>query len=514
MRRIVVERSAHLDSVSLMRISRKVSEMEGIKYAMAAMATDTNLLLVKEAGFAPAEVKGISANDLMIAIDAVDEATLEAALSLVTKEIKGGTGIKPEEVHAPSDLGRMLREYENINLVFISVPGRYAAREAHEAIMAGRHVMIFSDNVSIEDERRLKALASDRGLLLMGPDCGTAIINGVGLGFANKVPRGNVGIVAASGTGAQNVSSLLARWYGQGISQLIGTGGRDVSREIGGIMMKMGLRALIDDAETKVIALISKLPDKKVADEIIGIAEQGTKPCVVYFAGCPESHRAGNLIFTKTLAETALEAACAVGGEAARHVEPVEDGIRKKIRTLRSMLPGSRKFLRGVFSGGTLAQEALFLLGPSLRKIHTNMNMEGFPTLGDPAKSIGHTIVDLGDDVFTRGRAHPMIDQSYRLRRIAKEVIDPQTGVILLDVVLGFGCNEAPGVEIARALIEAYGNTKERTMRPVVIASICGTYEDPQGYVIQKDALESAGAHVTEYNERACMLALEALKVR
>lgn len=509
MKHIAIERSTYLDSVTLMRISKKAGELAGIRNAMAAMATDTNLALLAEIGFDRSTVRGANPSDLIIAIDAEHESALQTALGLVRDELKGGVSQPAPGRGVPRSLERAVRDYPEINLVLISVPGQFAAYEARSALSHDKHVMIFSDNVSLEDERDLKALASRRGLLLMGPDCGTAIISGVGLGFANSVPRGSVGMVAASGTGAQEVSSILAR-SGIGISQLVGTGGRDVSEAIGGTMMLMGLGALVEDDETDVIVIVSKLPDPEVAAKILRVAKEGKKPCVIHFAGYSASGTDSNLGFARTLAETAVQSALAAG-TSIRISESAAERLREDIRERKCGQPHSRRFLRGLFSGGTLAQEAAFLLGPVLGKIHTNLGLPGMPMLDDPAASAGHTIVDLGDDVFTRGRAHPMLDQSYRLTRLVKEASDPETAVVLLDVVLGYGCSDDPAGEIAETLKKVSGAEGSGAGEPVVIASICGTHGDPQDYGRQREALESAGVIVAETNAGACDLAREAL---
>jgi succinyl-CoA synthetase alpha subunit len=492
-----------------MRISKAASEAAGIKSAVVAMGTDTNLALLKEVGFDTGALGEVTPGDLVIALDAADENALEQTLDFVRRELRGGVSGPSRDVEASLRLDEALSRHPEINLFLISVPGRYAAQEAETALRAGKHVMIFSDNVSVADEKRLKAYAVERGLLLMGPDCGTAIINGIGLGFANSVPSGNVGIVAASGTGAQEVSSILAR-HGLGISQLIGTGGRDVSGEVGGSMLILGLEALLSDEATEVVVIISKLPDKEVADRVIGIARQAGKRCVVYFAGSRDFEARGNVVFARTLAETASAAAEAIGK--GWEVNESAEALKRRVSELSERLPRSRRFMRGLFTGGTLAQEAIFLLGPSLRPIHTNLGVPGFPALEDPATTIGHTIVDLGDDTFTRGRAHPMIDQSYRLTRLAREIQDPETAVILLDVVLGYGCNSDPAGEIAAAAVDLLDAKHIRKDCPIMIASICGTQGDPQNYDRQCSALEGAGVVVAETNVEACELALEAVK--
>jgi succinyl-CoA synthetase alpha subunit len=374
--------------------------------------------------------------------------------------------------------------------------------------------MIFSDNVTIEDEKRLKAMGEAEGLLVMGPDCGTAMINGAGLGFANAVPRGPVGIVSASGTGAQEVSSILAR-IGTGVSHIIGTGGRDVSDHIGGAMTKAGLQTLIAHDNTRVIVVISKAPSAAVAKEILATAEAGGKPCVVYFAGSADRASRGCVSFARTLTDAALEAAKAAG-VARPSVMSASDGGAERLARCASRIPSGRKYVRGLYSGGTLAQEAVFVFGGRLSPIATNMKLPGTVLLGDPSTTKGHTIVDLGDDAFTRGRPHPMIDQAYRLVRLERELSDPETAVILLDVVLGYGCNPDPAREIAGALTrfrQAAGRGEEAAL-PVVIASVCGTAADPQNYDGQKLQLQSAGVEVAPTNALAAAWALDLLERR
>jgi FdrA protein len=299
------------------------------------------------------------------------------------------------------------------------------------------------------------------------------------------------------------VASIIGR-LGFGVSHIIGTGGRDVSREVGAVTLKMGLEALARDDTTKVIVVISKAPDPQVGEEVLGVAARLGKPCIVGFAGRKEGGEDGNVIFSTTLTETALRAAGALSGKS-QDISLAPK--RVDLEGLRGRLASPRRYLRGLYSGGTLAQEALFLLSPSLGEIRSNLHIEDMPGLSDPSVSEGHTIVDLGNDAFTRGRAHPMIDQAQRLARLEREALDPETAVVLLDVVLGYGCNSDPGGEIAAALGEiAEGRVPGETM-PVIVASVCGTQSDPQGYDRQKRALEAAGVIVTPTNAYACMLA-------
>ncbi|HVP57841.1 MAG TPA: acyl-CoA synthetase FdrA [bacterium] len=514
MKQVQLRKATYLDSISLMRLSKELSELPGIRTALVAMATDTNMLLLKESGFDAAELGAVSPDDMVIAIEATGGAALEAAQAKARAALEGGPrapGGGSREARAAAAPPSAIDAHPEINLVLISTPGRYAAREAWRALKAGKHVMVFSDNVTLEDERQLKSLARERGLLLMGPDCGTAIIGGIGLGFANDVPRGRIGIVAASGTGAQEVSSILAR-LGLGVSHIIGTGGRDVSDAIGGVMTVMGLEALIEDASTEVLVIVSKLPSEPVAKRILETARRAGKPCVVYFAGHSAGAGDARLTSAATLTEAAREAVRLATGKAPVIGAPPDPPARKRLAKLAAALPKERRYLRGLFSGGTLAQEAVSLLAGELKPMHTNMKLPGTVMLDDPGVSREHSIVDLGDDAFTRGRAHPMIDQAYRLTRLAKEAADPKTAVIFLDVVLGYGCNADPAGEIAGAVTALKNHAKGAL--PLFVASVCGTAGDPQNYDVQRRKLEDVGVFVGETNALACELVREVLGKR
>src|SRR4030095_10708603 len=141
-----------------------------------------------------------------------------------------------------SSIALGLERAEDADIALISVPGDYAAAEALKALAQGLNVMLFFDNVAIADERAIKLYARARTLLVMGPDCGTAIVNGVPLGFANVVRRGDIGLVAASGTGLQEVTCRIHN-LGGGISQAIGTGGRDLKDAGGGMPVLQGAAA-------------------------------------------------------------------------------------------------------------------------------------------------------------------------------------------------------------------------------------------------------------------------------
>jgi succinyl-CoA synthetase alpha subunit len=482
------------DSVSLMQLSAALGKLPGIEQASAVMATPGNLEFLRQAGLVDRDVAP-RPNDLLVAVrgrsTAQLEAALQAALAALDKEPERNVGTASAEAPLRS-LQMALARSPAANLALISVPGDYAAAEAMKALRLGLHVMLFSDNVALADEVALKRYAAGRGLLVMGPDCGTAIVDGVPLGFANAVRRGAVGVVGASGTGTQQVTSLVHR-RGGGISQAIGTGGHDLGKDVGGITMLQGLGLLARDPDTRVIVLISKPPSPAIAREVIAAARKAGKPVVINFIGSTEDPSAGNLHVSRTLDDAASAAvALAKGRRPGRTAAAVTKVPKLKFKK-------GQRYIRGLFSGGTFCYEASALLGD----VWSNTPVDPKRAIEDPWKSREHTLIDLGDDVFTRGRPHPMIDLRLRNERMLEEAADPQVAVILLDVVLGYGSHPDPAAEIVPVLMKI----KKKTHPPAIVASVCGTDEDPQGLERQEAALRGAGVLLTESNAAAARLA-------
>jgi succinyl-CoA synthetase alpha subunit len=482
------------DSVSLMQLSAALGKLPGVEQASAVMATPANLEFLRQAGLADGDIAP-RPNDLLVAVrgksNAQLEAALVAALDSLNKEPAQSAGGGPAEAPARS-LQMALARAPAANLALISVPGDYAAAEAMKALNLGLHVMLFSDNVALADEVALKRHAKERGLLVMGPDCGTAIIDGVPLGFANAVRRGAVGVVGASGTGTQQVTSLVHR-RGAGISHAIGTGGHDLHKDVGGITMLHGLELLARDADTKAIVLISKPPSPAIARDVIAAARKAGKPVVINFIGSTEDPSGGNLHVSRTLDEAASAAVALSKGRKPSRISA------SSVKFPRLKFKARQRYIRGLFSGGTFCYEASAILGD----VWSNAPVDAKRTLEDPWKSREHTLVDLGDDVFTRGRPHPMIDLRLRNDRIVEEAADAAVAVILLDVVLGYGSHPDPAGEIVPVLKKI----KKKSGSPMIVASVCGTDEDPQGLERQEAALREAGVLLTESNASAARLA-------
>ncbi|PPR55553.1 MAG: hypothetical protein CFH07_02156 [Alphaproteobacteria bacterium MarineAlpha3_Bin6] len=497
--------NTYRDSVALMQVSAKINELTGITQASLIMATATNLELLQEAGLIET-VPEAGNNDLLLALEGENESALqEAVVTAESKLHEMASGIIEREIRKEPlrSIEMALDAFPDANLALISCPGEYATAEALKALNLGLDVMLFSDNISEEDEIFLKKNAETEGLLMMGPDCGTAIVNGVPLGFANNVKKGSIGIVAASGTGLQQVSCLIDRWGG-GISQAIGTGGRDLSTKVGGSTMIAGIDALAADSNTKVIVLISKPPSQDVAFKVLERAAKTDKPVVVNFLGSTVEVPAGAEVTEAKTLEAAAHAAVRLTGidvqTPARHL--VTTG---ELATLTNRLSGSQKYVRGLYSGGTFSYEAMILLTEMLGPIHSASPLASEQNLDDPWQSREHTVLDLGGDVFTRGRPHPMIDHRLRNERILQEAMDPETAVILLDIVLGFGSHENPAEDLAVAISEARRATT--TNEPIFIGFVCGTKNDPQNLEKQETMMSEVGVLLMESNAQAARLA-------
>lgn len=508
-----VIRNCYRDSLSLMQLSARVSEMSGVDAAAVVMATDGNQELLRDAGLLAGETDA-SANDMLVVIRGNDTRILEKAFAglaeALNRETPASSRAGSAEPPLPRSMAMSLRE-ASANLALISVPGEYAAAEAFKALRLGLHVMLFSAGVSEADEVALKEYAGANGLLMMGPDCGTAIINGVPLGFANVVRRGDIGCVGASGTGLQEVTTLVHR-YGGGLSQVIGTGGRDLSRTVGGLATLQALDALAEDPATRVIVLVSKPPDPEVAARILERAGGAGKPVIVNFLGAAaDTGPEPGLVPARTLEEAARRAVTLSQGVPPPPDAASGDSMDSIPRDNRVPDGAPRatgeRFIRGLYSGGTLAAEAAMIMGEAVDAVYSNTSMP--PSLDDIWKSQGHTVVDLGDARLTRGRPHPMIDPGPRGERILREAADPEVAVILLDVVLGYGAHEDPAGTLAPVIRQARKVTESATRRLLFVASVCGTPEDPQNASQQERSLEKAGVTLGRSNAEAVRIALE-----
>jgi FdrA protein len=480
---IEVRRGSYVDSVALMQVSKRVASLDGVVSALVAMGTELNLELVEGMGF---DVPEASPNEMVVAVEAASDDALkravdevDAALSESSRPTSTGSADAPEPVTVAAAAARSAA-----TVALISTPGQYAFADAVDAVDAGLHTMVFSDNVPVEQEVALKEYAEEIGVLVMGPDCGTAVLGGVGLGFANVVRPGPVGLVAASGTGAQHLMSLLDGAE-VGVSHCLGVGGRDLSTEVGGRSTMRALDLLADDDATELVVVVSKPPATSVASAVRAHADGLGKPVRFGLLGAGQPD----------LTATARSVVEALGGTwaAPEHWTGAVPAAR----------PGGS--LRGLFAGGTLCDEAMLIAAESLGRIASNIPLEPSWALGEALESDGHTMIDFGDDRLTQGRPHPMIDGSIRIQRMRQEIEDSSTGVVLLDVVLGHGAAADPAAELAGPVREA-----TRAGVPVVV-SVVGTRDDPQGLRAQVAALNEAGAWVYLSNAAAARTAVDLL---
>jgi succinyl-CoA synthetase alpha subunit len=501
----LIKKGAYFDSVTLMKVGKALTAMDGVVDAAVVMGTDENKAILEASDLLTPEFQSARGTDLLIGVSAESDEAAQRALDSADGHLKAvrAGGDDGEEFH-PASLTGALTTVTDANLALISVAGRYAGLEARRALDAGLNVMLFSDNVPIETEVELKTLAHERGLIVMGPDCGTAIVNGVPLAFANVVNRGDIGIVAASGTGLQEVSCIISN-EGAGVSQAIGTGGRDVKDKVGGISFIDGLAALAEDDATRVIVLVSKPPDdsvrKRIGTAILGIE----KPVVRIFLGAePEVPTDA-----RTLEEAALKAVALSREKDPREVdvtlESRDAAIWDRTELLAQRCGESQCYVRALMSGGTFAAEAQVLFSDAMKDIASNVPTAGAHRLSDPNMTAKNTVIDFGADEFTVGRPHPMIDYSLRKKRMAAEADDPETAVILLDVVLGYGSHPDPSAELADVIAAA-------SDRVIVICSVTGTDQDPQDRRVVERELTDAGAIVTASNAAACKEAAYVIK--
>lgn len=491
-----IKRGAYHDSVSLMRTAQTLSKIPGVSDAALVMGTPSNRDILTMSGLNSPDFDSAGDSDLLIAIrydaPADQVGLINRVESLLTPKRDDSSGTQ----HRPASLEAGMHALPAANLVLISVAGRYAGDLARRALDLGMHVMLFSDNVPIETEVELKRLGREKGLLVMGPDCGTAIINGTPLGFANAVNRGNIGIVAAAGTGLQEVSCLISN-QGAGISQAIGVGGHDLSLDVGGIMFIEAIKALDADPDTHVILLVSKPPHPSVKQSIEDLIRTIRKPVISLLLGQATQ---GQPVTLEDAAFAAVRQSMGMHRDStSTDIREGMDEISAAAHQIGRVAPG-RRFIRGLFSGGTFCAEAQIILNQTLRGVFSNAPTAGSIALDNPLISREHTIVDLGDDAFTVGRLHPMIDYTLRKKRILDEARDPDTAVILLDVVLGYGSNMDPAFELHEVI-----HTAAQTV--AIVCSVTGTDADPQCRSRVIEALRAAGAHVMPSNASACRLA-------
>ena len=534
---VSVRSNLYKDSVALMRIAEEVRAATGVARATLLMGTEANKAILEQAGLFSDALRAARAADLMVLVEDADDhdgSRVAAALQLAERLLAGKAAASQPGVQqmSPQSMSMAVAAAHeagnNAGLAQISVPGAYAAAEALKAIKAGLDVFLFSDNVSLEQELAIKQLAQAHGRLVMGPDCGTAIVGGVPLGFANQVRRGRIGLVGASGTGLQEVSCQIHA-LGEGVSHALGTGGRDPSAAIGGISLHAAMEMLAADASTEVIVLISKPPAAPVVQSLNArmqqLAAQTGKHFVVLFLGASPSAALPGITPVGTLFEAAAQAVALLRGKG-KAATATRAGAAESVNV--AALPNpldnaqisaqhnpqynpQQRYVRGLFSGGTFCTEAQAIWQAHGLRCWSNVPLDKSLLLSDARCSQEHTAVDLGDDVFTVGRPHPMIDPQLRIERLLAEAADPTVAVILLDVVLGWGSHADPAGALAPAIRQARAIASADGRALSVIGFVTGTADDPQNLAAQRECLLQAGVTLADSSSAAAMMVLALL---
>ena len=495
MKKVIIKKNRYVDSVSLMGVSERVTAMAGVENAEAQMATCANQDVLKQLGYELPEA--VTPNDLVIAITAESESVYDAALELAENIIDRKN---TDETRHYSDINEIDIEEDPYDLCQISLPGEYAVAEAKKALAKGMDLFIFSDNVSLEEELELKQLGQKMGKLVMGPDAGVALIDGVALAAGSIIKEGPIGIVAASGSGAQEVGCIIEK-CGMGVSNIIGTGGRDLYPQIGGITMLEGIRRMEADPNTKVIILVSKLANLGVMDRVLTFADNCVKPVVALFLGSDESLFAGHRVHgTFSLEAAALKAVSLAGGEVS-DFGYTDEALEALVENCMAKLAPQQKYFRGLYCGGTFTEEALQYFAANNQNVplYSNLKNAYSTKLEDSEVSQGHTILDLGAEDFTAKAPHPVFDPGLRLKRLRQELEDPQVGVVLLDFITGPGVTYDP--------ITAFAEECAKHPSIIFISNICGSLEDPQNVEEKQKLLEKAGVIVTKSNYQSSRLA-------
>lgn len=487
-------KNVYIDSVTLMSLTTKANEVECVEQAVLGMGTDMNKQVLVNVGMQTPETERALKSDLMIVVKSETEEKLNQSFNLIDELIEKRNESKKKDNLVKKVYKTQKQAFKDVksNLVVISVAGEYAVREANIALDNNNHVFLFSDNISIEDEIKLKKKAISKNLLLMGPDCGTAIIDGVGLCFANKVRKGNIAIVGASGTGSQEISVRIHD-FGGGISQLIGTGGRDLSKEVGGLMMIKSLEILEKDEETDIIVIVSKPPQEETAKKVLEYANKLTKKVIVCFIGGNSEliNNYENLIYAKTTKEAALKAVVLSGVD--------ENSINKHplnvplINEIRAKLNSDQKYIAGLFCGGTICDEVFYLIKEKDENIYSNIAKDPKHKLTDIFNTKGHRVIDFGSDEFTQGRPHPMIDPSIRIEYFEKLASDKSIGVIALDFILGYGAHDDPVSMMLPSIKKAQEKAKLEGRHLEILGFVLGTDEDKQNFSKQCKLLDENG---------------------
>lgn len=506
---VVVKKNTYLDSLASLFQASLLQDCEGIEKAYVGMATQANKNTLSENGMSNGQVTEAGEQDLLMSVLATSKEAFENAIAKLSKADNRTVAAVGEVTYSSTE--EAVKAQPRANICSIAVPGEYALMEVKKALGLGLHCVVFSNNVPLEDEREMKELAREKGLLCMGPDCGVANINGAALVLASINNRGPFGICGASGCGIQHVAAIMHE-VGSGVSQTIGTGGNDLKEPVGGISMLMGIDALENDMDTKYIVLISRRPADPILKKLLERISHCKKPVVAFFMGTKrEEVEAAGAIWAENLDDCAQKALSLIGKE---YSLPSDEDITKlALEAVAGMSP-DQKYVRGAFNGGTYCDEAMRIMQEKIGGIFSNCPLSPELMLKDSYHSTENTCIDYGEEEFTLGRPHPVIDISVRKPAVLREANDPETAVILLDFILTPPGNMDPAGAVLGDIKKAMTMAKQRGGRLVVVASVLGTDADLQDVNVQRQKLRDAGVYVCQTNCRAAMLAGEIIRLK
>ena len=508
----LIRKNQYYDSLFLMGVNNRLSKAAGVLQTAVLMGSEKNKELLADIGVHDPQIDAASANDLIVAVVAETQAVVEVVLGDLDQALQVQADGVPDSIWHTFEDG--LAQKPEANLVVISIPGEYVTREARKAIDAGLHTFIFSSNVTIEDELELKRSAAQKNLLVMGPDCGTSLIGGIGIGFANAVRKGTIGVIGASGTGLQEFTSQIHN-AGLGISHAIGTGTNDVSDAIGGLTTLAALDALEGDPDTKIIVFVSKPPGKKTFAKLLERLDQSKKPTIGCFLGLDQLPAPHNKVkFARTVDEAVQWAIYFEDDGPVVSKLTLSPDELEWVKNEQERWTPQQKYLRGVFAGGTFCYQAQQILQDAGLDVYSNAPLNFRFKLAHPDQSRSHTLVDMGDEHYTLGKPHPMIDGTLRNQRILAESRDPDVAILFLDFILGYNASSDPVGELLDAIIQATRVAATRGSHLTVVASICGTEDDPQDLNLQANLLKEQEVYVFKSNARAALFCAHLLTKR
>jgi FdrA protein len=493
MKRVFVIPNRYIDSVTLMGIALRAANLESVAGAECGMGTQQNINMLVGQGYCIP--KTTTPNDLMLAIDVTDENMLDTVYQQALGMISGNFAQNKRVYRSVDDLRK-----GEFDVIQISIPGCYAIKEAKKAIDKGMDVFMFTADVSLEEERDLKLYGKEQGRLVMGPDAGVGLLGGVAMAAGSIVSKGPVGVIGASGSGSQEVACLIEA-MGSGVTCILGTGGRDLKKQVGGISMKEDMKRLNRDENTKVICLVSMLADREIMEEVLCLADEMTKPVVVVFLGADEALYRNHRVTGTTNLQAAAKACVWI----ATGTEPVigwtEDEVNRLARKTAASLAKNRKYFRGLYTGGTFAEEALMTfcdIAPEITLYTNRDNTKYAVALATHKHSEKHTLLDMGDLDFTAEAPHTVFNPAQRVQRVKQEIADPSVGLIAMDIILGPGVAPDPA--------SCYVTLIQEHPEIAFVFTVCGSKEDPQGKYKIREMLQSAGAIVADSNYESARL--------